>query len=88
MGRVLQVSGHAGTGKTQLMLQLALQIAQQGCQVHCLASSAGHSSPLLASRLVQLTAGACSDSKEFIAVIVFSFRKAWVDCLHFIGRLE
>jgi archaellum biogenesis ATPase FlaH len=63
MGHVLQVSGHAGTGKTQLMLQLALQMAQQqGCQVHYLASSAGHSSPLLASRLVQLAAGCSSDS--------------------------
>jgi KaiC/GvpD/RAD55 family RecA-like ATPase len=68
MGHVLQVSGHAGTGKTQLMLQLALQIAQQGCQVHYLASSAGHSSPLLASRLVQLAAG-CSDSSTVDSIL-------------------
>jgi KaiC/GvpD/RAD55 family RecA-like ATPase len=68
MGHVLQVSGHAGTGKTQLMLQLALQMAQQGCQVHYLASSAGHSSPLLASRLVQLAAG-CSDSSTVDSIL-------------------
>jgi KaiC/GvpD/RAD55 family RecA-like ATPase len=68
MGHVLQVSGHAGTGKTQLVLQLALQMAQQGCQVHYLASSAGHSIPLLASRLVQLAAG-CSDSSTVDSIL-------------------
>ena len=68
MGHVLQVSGHAGTGKTQLVLQLALQMAQQGCQVHYLASSAGHSIPLLASRLAQLAAG-CSDSSTVDSIL-------------------
>jgi archaellum biogenesis ATPase FlaH len=68
MGHVLQVSGHAGTGKTQLVLQLALQMAQQGCQVHYLVSSAGHSIPLLASRLAQLAAG-CSDSSTVESIL-------------------
>ena len=68
MGHVLQVSGHAGTGKTRLVLQLALQMAQQGSQVHCLASSVRHWIPLLASRLVQLAAG-CSDSSTVDSIL-------------------
>jgi hypothetical protein len=58
----LQVSGHAGTGKTQPMLQFALQMPQQGCQVHYLASSAGHSNRLLACLLLAQLAAGCSDS--------------------------